>query len=156
MYNIWQFRPPAHVGRVAKFSFSKNHGDLKYEYFFENLQKSSIYTKEQIRIVLLFTAELTRIFLFFVQKLDGHSGHHSWAARMLRWRTAGSGRTGHPGATPSGDRTSPTAGRPRTACCWIWMRARRSADGGSMLPARGERGGTRDTSAPMSTVGHMR
>ena len=71
MYNIWQFRPPAHVGRVAKFSFSKNHGDLKYEYFFENLQKSSIYTKEQIRIVLLFTAELTRIFCFLFRSWTG-------------------------------------------------------------------------------------
>ena len=53
-------------GTVCIFSFSKNHRDLKNDFFFQSLQKPSFYIKEQlskrkfkIRICLVF------LFLFF-------------------------------------------------------------------------------------------
>jgi hypothetical protein len=85
-------------------------------------------------------------------KMHEPSGPPSWVARTSPLRETGPGRTGHPGATPTGARTSPTGGRARTACCWSWRRGLSPRDGGTMFRVRDERDETRDTSAHMSMV----
>ena len=46
--NLVNFAAGARVTRAAKFLFSKNRRELKYEYFFENFRNPFFYFKEQL------------------------------------------------------------------------------------------------------------